>query len=145
MENNERIARELMRIAAELSGGPLPKPDSIVEEDGVSSVIEETLPGAHNSDEYYLYEGDEYWDYIDPELSEGDFSDKDAYEFLVDHDSNGKPIFRCVFGVTIEHYHEHWSGRHDDYEPSYDTGAFANADEIVRTTCRTAHSLFSPT
>ena len=131
MRNANRIASELMRIAGELAGDQLPAPSSIKEVNYISEVIEDTLPGAHAGDEYYLYDGDEYWDYIEPDLLEGDFSDKGAYEFLVDHDSKAKPIFRCVFGVNIEAYNEHWSGRHNDYDPSYDTGAFPNGDCIA--------------
>lgn len=130
MDKNVRIARELVRIAKMLSASGA-APSSIREVGSISGVIEETLPGAHDGDEYYMHNGEEYWDFLDIDLSESDFTDKDAYAFLVDRDEKRKPLFRAVFAVNILAYNEHWSGRHNDYSPSYDYGPFPNSEDIA--------------
>ena len=130
MNDNVRIARELVRIAKMISASGA-APSSIKEVTSISDVIEETLPGAHADDEYYMHKGEEYWDFLDVDLSESDFADKDAYAFLVDRDEKRKPLFRVVFAVNILAYNEHWSGRHNDYSPSYDYGPFPNSEDVA--------------
>ena len=131
MNDNVRIARELVRIAKMISASG-EAPSGIREIDSVSGAINSILPAAHAEDEYDMHEMDgEYWGFIDKVFSESDFKDKDAYAFLVDRDENGNPYFRVVFPIDILPYHEHWSGRHDDYSPSYDYGPFPNSEDVA--------------
>ena len=138
--NNEtiRIARELIRIAAELADpgqadAAISMPSSISEVGSISGAIEGVLPNAHDDDEPWLYDSAKgcCWDYVDTELSAVDFSDQDVFRFLNERDANGAPKYRFVYAINVRECNEHWSGRSSDYSPSYDTGFFPCGDDLA--------------